>query len=78
MNPPPARVERDLLGDLAVPEGALHGIHGERALANHPILGRPVHPALIRAYAQVKLACLRANVRLGHLPAEVAPAIEAA
>ena len=78
MHPTPARVERDLLGDLAVPEGALHGIHGERALANHPILGRPVHPALIRAYAQVKLACLRANVRLGHLPAEVAPAIEAA
>lgn len=59
------RVERDLLGELAVPAAALHGIHTERALANFPLAGRPVHPALVHAYGTVKLACARTNRALG-------------
>lgn len=78
MDPTPTRDEHDLLGTLSLPAASLHGIHTQRALANHAVLGRPVHPALIRAYGEVKLACARTNRRLGYLPEAVAGAIEAA
>ena len=44
------RRERDALGELDLPAGTRHGIHTARALANFPLLGRPVHPALARAF----------------------------
>ncbi|MCC6160235.1 MAG: aspartate ammonia-lyase [Deltaproteobacteria bacterium] len=58
------RKERDLLGERDVPADALWGIHTLRALENFPIANRPVHPALIHAYGQVKLACAQTNRRL--------------
>ena len=64
----PERLEHDLLGTLAVPAGALYGIHTVRALENFPLLGRPAHPALLRAFGAVKLAALRSNRALGFLP----------
>ncbi len=74
--PPPAqRLERDLLGVKAVPAGAYHGVHTARALENFPLSGRPLQPSLVRALAQVKLACVRANADLGHLSPEVAQAL---
>ena len=51
--PEPDRQERDALGAMAVPARALHGIHTARALENFPLLGRPVHPALARAFGAV-------------------------
>ncbi len=75
----PARRERDPLGERDVPAAALHGIHTERALENFPLAGRPVHPALIRAYGAVKLACALVNRELGVWPdAAKAAAIERA
>lgn len=59
------RIEKDLLGEVAVPSDALHGVHTERAMANFPLACRPVRPELIRAYGVVKLACARANCELG-------------
>ena len=59
------RVERDLLGELAVPEEALHGIHTARAMANFPIAGRPIHPELVKAFGVVKHACAATNQALG-------------
>ena len=59
------RIERDLLGEVAVPAGSLHGVHTERALENFPLAGRPVHVELARAYGVVKLACARTNRALG-------------
>jgi aspartate ammonia-lyase len=59
------RTERDLLGELPVPEAALHGIHTTRALDNFPLAGRPVHEELARAYGIVKLACALTNRALG-------------
>jgi aspartate ammonia-lyase len=59
------RKEHDLLGTVNVPGQALHGIHTERALASFPLSGRPVHPALARAFGTVKLACARTNHALG-------------
>jgi aspartate ammonia-lyase len=61
------RQEHDLLGTLSVPAGALYGIYTVRALENFPLAGRCVHPALIRAFGAVKLACARTNHDLGFL-----------
>jgi aspartate ammonia-lyase len=73
------RLEHDLLGSRELPAEARHGIHGLRALENFPLLGRPVHPALLRAFGAVKLAALRTNRTLGFFPvAEVAEALESA
>jgi aspartate ammonia-lyase len=72
------RIERDLLGELTVPAQAYYGIHTARALANFRLLGRPCRPELVRAMAQVKLACARTNAELGFLPAAEADAILAA
>jgi aspartate ammonia-lyase len=59
------RIERDSLGEMAVPAEALYGIHTARALVNFPLAQRPVHPQLIRAYGCVKLACAITNEGLG-------------
>ena len=66
------RHEQDLLGSLDVPDEARHGIHTVRALENFPLLGQPVHRSLARAYGAVKLAAVRTNRALGHLPDSVA------
>ncbi len=72
------RKEHDLLGNMDVPQEALHGIYTERAIENFPLARRPVHPALIRAYGAVKLACARTNHELGRWDAEHFAAIEKA
>ena len=59
------RIERDLLGEVAVPAAGLHGAHTERALENFPLAGEPVHGELARAFGTVKLACARTNRALG-------------
>ena len=59
------RIERDLLGEVAVPAQSLHGAHTERALENFALAGEPVHPELARAFGTVKLACARTNRALG-------------
>ena len=59
------RLEKDLLGTKKIPAEALWGIHTARAVENFPILGKPVHPELIKAYGNVKLACAQTNNQLG-------------
>jgi aspartate ammonia-lyase len=77
--PAAQRQEQDSLGAMALPAAALHGIHTARALDNFPVLGRPVHPALARAFGAVKLAALRCNRLLGFFPdAAKADALERA
>ena len=61
----PERIEKDALGEKALPADALYGIHTARALENFPLDGRPVHPALVCAYGDVKLACVVTNRGLG-------------
>jgi aspartate ammonia-lyase len=62
------RLEHDLLGCRELPKAARHGIHTLRALENFPLLGRPAHPELLRAFGAVKLAALRTNQKLGCFP----------
>jgi fumarate hydratase class II len=72
------RIERDSLGPIEVPERALWGAFTERARRTFHLTGRPPHPALVRAYALIKVAAARVNARLGLLPPRWASAIAAA
>jgi len=73
------RLERDELGERALPADALYGIHALRAFENFNLAARPVHAELIHAYGAVKLACVRTAVALGAWPdARKAAALERA
>jgi len=71
------RLEKDLLGELEVPEDALYGVQTLRALANFPISGTPLRefPSLIEALAAVKEAAAQTNADLGLLSPELSDAI---
>jgi len=69
------RIEKDLLGELKIPENAYWGIHTQRAMANFAVSGKKVNPSLLRAYAKVKKACCQANQELGLLEGKKAKAI---
>jgi aspartate ammonia-lyase len=64
------RLEKDMLGELAIPSQAYWGIHTERALHNFRPTGSRCVPQLVHALAQVKLACCQANTELGYLSTE--------
>ena len=74
----PMRMERDALGELAVPATALWGVHTQRAVGNFPLSGRRVHPAIVRALAVVKQACALTNREFGYLPPDIGDALIAA
>lgn len=73
------RVEKDLIGTMQIPEDVLWGIHAARAVENFPLSGQDVHPELIKAFGEVKLACSQINTQLGFWKVkEKAAAIEQA
>lgn len=78
--PTELRIERDSIGELAVPARAYYGVHTARAMANFRITGQAMgsYPALISALAAVKQAACQANRDLGLLDAARASAIVAA
>jgi aspartate ammonia-lyase len=61
------RIEKDSLGPREVPDDAYWGIQTLRARENFPVSGLTESPLLVRAYALLKLACVRANVEKGGL-----------
>lgn len=69
------RVERDSMGELAVPVDALWGAQTQRALQNFPISGIRMPRAFIGALGLVKAAAAEANQRLGLLDGPRAGAI---
>src|SRR5436190_1160571 len=74
------RIEKDLLGELAVPADAYYGVQTARALENFKISGVPLkhYPNFIKGLAMVKLAAARANYETGGFSKEVLDAIEGA
>jgi len=72
------RIERDTMGEVRVPAGALYRAQTQRAVENFPISGRGLEPAHIAALARIKAAAAYVNAALGVIPAGVAGAIEAA
>ena len=70
------RIEHDSLGPVRVPADALYGAQTQRAVDNFPISGRPFGRAFIRALAQIKRSCARANHKLGGLDSPLFESIE--
>jgi aspartate ammonia-lyase len=76
----PTRMERDLLGEKAVPANAYYGVQTARALENFQISGIPIshYPGFVEAWAIVKLAAARGNTDVGAMNKDVLAAIEKA
>jgi aspartate ammonia-lyase len=69
------RTEEDLLGTAQIPADAYYGINTLRAVENFPVSGFRTPDELIRALADVKQACARANMRAGLLGERMGQAI---
>ena len=72
------RIERDSMGEMAVPAEALYGASTQRAVLNFPISGQPMPAGFIHALALIKQAAAETNAELGLLDPEMARAIAAA
>ena len=70
-----ARIERDPLGEHAVPDDAYYGIQTVRAVENFPISGLRAPAELVTATVLVKKAAAQTNVALTRLDARVGHAI---
>ena len=73
-------MERDLLGEKAIPAEAYYGVQTARALENFQISGIPInhYPGFVEAWAIVKLAAAQANTDVGAMKKEKLAAIEKA
>jgi fumarate hydratase class II len=78
MNSPEFRIEKDSMGEMSVPAGALYGAQTQRAAENFPISGIRFSREFIRALGEIKLAAARANEALGLLEPKIAAAIQQA
>ncbi|WP_271105092.1 class II fumarate hydratase FumC [Pseudomonas tohonis] len=69
------RIERDSMGELAVPAKALYGAQTQRAVNNFPVSGQRMPAAFIRALILAKAAAARANVDLEQIGPAMGDAI---
>ena len=72
------RIERDTMGEIAVPAERLWGAQTQRSLENFRIGGERMPLPLVRALGVIKGAAARTNRALGLLDLRLADAIEAA
>ncbi len=75
---PETRTERDSLGEMQVPAGALYGAQTQRAVLNFPVSGMRPYPAFVWAQTLVKRAAAEVNRDLQLLEPHLAEAIIAA
>jgi fumarate hydratase class II len=73
-----ARIERDSLGEVAVPADALYGAQTQRAVENFAISGLRLPAPFLCALARVKEIAARVNGELGELDPALAETIAAA
>src|SRR4029078_596100 len=69
------RIEKDPLGELAVPADALYGVQTLRAVQNFPISGLKPMPAFIDAAGSTKKEAAMTHRQTGRLEARLADAI---
>jgi fumarate hydratase, class II len=72
------RIERDGIGEIAVPADRLWGAQTHRALQHFAISTERWAPEVLHALAQVKRAAARVNRRLGMVPPDIADALASA
>jgi fumarate hydratase, class II len=75
---PDHRIERDSMGEMRVPSGALYGAQTQRAVLNFPISNLRLPASFISALARIKSCAARVNGELGEVPSAVAGAIHEA
>ena len=69
------RVERDSMGELAVPKTALWGAQTQRAVENFPVSGLRMPAPFIHALGLIKASAAQVNGQLGLLDKPLAKAI---
>jgi len=69
------RIEKDPLGELAVPADALYGVQTLRAVQNFPISGLKPLPAFVDATVRIKRAAALTHRQTGRLEPRLADAI---
>src|SRR3954447_25749075 len=72
------RVEKDSMGEMAVPESALYAASTQRAVLNFPVSGYRFSREFIRALGLIKGAAAKANLELSRISPERAALIEKA
>jgi fumarate hydratase, class II len=72
------RIEKDSMGEVKVPVGALYAAQTQRAVENFPVSGLQFSRAFIKALGLVKGTAAQVNQGLGLLDASIADAIVAA
>ena len=78
LGPAKMRMERDTMGELAVPAHAYYGVQTARAIENFPISSLRFPRAMIRAMGLIKRAAATVNESLGLLDKKPADAIRQA
>jgi fumarate hydratase class II len=69
------RIEKDVLGEVQVPEDVYWGVNTQRAIKNFQISGDVFPDIFIISLAQIKKACLLSNIELGLIEKEQGNAI---
>ncbi|MFX0077382.1 MAG: lyase family protein, partial [Candidatus Hermodarchaeota archaeon] len=59
------RIEKDVLGEVKVPEEVYWGVSTQRAIQNFKISSKRFPEIFIISLAQIKKSCLMANIELG-------------
>jgi aspartate ammonia-lyase len=72
------RIEKDSMGEMAVPADAYYGAQTARALHNFPISGLKPHPAFVWATVTIKKCAAKSNMATGRLSSEIGTAVVAA
>ncbi|MFT6791269.1 MAG: fumarate hydratase class II, partial [Cellvibrionaceae bacterium] len=72
------RIERDSMGEIAVPGDVLYGAQTQRAINNFTISRQPLPESFIRALILIKKIAAQANRQLQVIDTEIADAIIAA
>ncbi|MFW9901486.1 MAG: class II fumarate hydratase [Candidatus Thorarchaeota archaeon] len=69
------RIEKDVLGEMEVPNNVYWGINTQRAIRNFQISGKTFPQIFIKSLAQIKKSCLLANLDLEMIEQQNANAI---
>ena len=72
------RIEKDSLGEIRVPAGALYGAQTQRAIDNFPVSGLRFPRPFIRSLGLIKAVAAEVNAGLGLLDAVIANAVHQA
>ncbi|MDB5079241.1 MAG: fumarate lyase [Chloroflexi bacterium] len=75
VQPGATRLEKDSIGELAVPVEAYYGVQTMRAIQNFPISGIPMPARFVQTHAKLKRAAAEVNFDLGQIDEKLYKAI---